>query len=158
MPLKVNIGLSRKVGEANYGSRGASVNVEMELDSALVSEPAKLQDRIRQLFSMVRSTLTEELNGGAHHGQPANGHDGGQRTTAGAREASSPPAGQRDNGSRRATPSQVKAIYAISRSKRINLSQLLRERFQVNRADDLSLSEASLVIDELKSAEAGSDR
>src|SRR5262249_32608997 len=63
MPLKLNIGLCKKVGEANYGSRGASVNVEVEVDSSLVTEPAKLQERIRQLFGLVRTSLAEELNG-----------------------------------------------------------------------------------------------
>ncbi len=31
--IKLNAGFSRKVGEPNYGSRGASVNVELELES-----------------------------------------------------------------------------------------------------------------------------
>jgi hypothetical protein len=66
MPLKLNVGLSRKVGEANYGSRGASVNVEMELDSSVVAEPGKLQERIRQFFGVVRASLAEELNGNGH--------------------------------------------------------------------------------------------
>ena len=63
MPLKLNLGLSRKVGETNYGSRGASVNIEMELESALVGEPVKLLERIRQIFDTVRSSLADELNG-----------------------------------------------------------------------------------------------
>ncbi len=46
MPLKLNVGLSRKVGEPNYSSRGASVNLELELDSAIVGEPDRLQERI----------------------------------------------------------------------------------------------------------------
>jgi len=27
MPLKVNLGLTKKIGETNYSSRGASVNI-----------------------------------------------------------------------------------------------------------------------------------
>jgi hypothetical protein len=41
MPLKLNIGASKKVADQNYGSRGASVNLEIELDASLVTEPGK---------------------------------------------------------------------------------------------------------------------
>ena len=61
MPMKMNVGLSRKIGEANYGSRGASINLELELDSGLATDSARLQERIRQLFGLVRKSLDEEL-------------------------------------------------------------------------------------------------
>ena len=63
MPLRLNVGASRKVTDNNYGSRGASVNLELELDTSLVAEPQKLQERIRDLFDLVRTSLAEELNG-----------------------------------------------------------------------------------------------
>src|SRR5271154_787043 len=130
MPLKLNVGLSRKVGEADYGSRGASVNVEMELESSLVGEPAKLQERIRQIFGIVRTSLAEELNGNGH--SHANGS---AKTTNGAPAAISstgngggePPA-QPATTSRAATQSQVRALHAISKSKGLNLSRFLHGR------------------------------
>ena len=36
MPLKTNVGINRKVTDSNFGSRGASVSLEVELDSSLV--------------------------------------------------------------------------------------------------------------------------
>ena len=79
MPLKLNVGLSRKVGQANYGSRGASVNVELELDSTLVQRPDELHGRIRQLFVLARDAVDEELQADARHNGAApvangNGH------------------------------------------------------------------------------------
>ena len=57
--MKINVGLCRKVGASNNGSRGASINLELELDSSLVGDPAKLKERIRPLFGVVRASLVE---------------------------------------------------------------------------------------------------
>jgi len=62
MPLKTNIGVSRKVADNNYGSRGASVNLEVELDSGLINEPERFHDRIRQVFRLAQQAIDEELN------------------------------------------------------------------------------------------------
>jgi len=151
MPLKLNVGASKKVGEANYGSRGASVNIEMELDAGAVSEPAKLQERIRQLFGLVRTSLAEELNGNGNgsHSQPhAIAHDTShdQRNGGNGNGAS-----RQSNPPRPATQSQVKAIYAITRAQGLNVNQLLRDRFKVGKPEDLTIKEASQLIDSLKS-------
>jgi hypothetical protein len=151
MPLMLNVGLSRKVGEANYGSRGASVNVEIELESGLISEPDKLKDRIRQVFNSLRSSLAEELNGKpSPAANPTNGHhDGNGHPNGNGRAPESgtqPPI-------RPATQSQIRAIYAFARSQQLDLGQFLRERFDRDRPDDLTIKEASGAIDELKRKE-----
>ena len=78
MPLKLNVGLSRKVGEANFGSRGASVNLELELDSGLAGEPERLHDRIRQLFRLAKESVDNELNGGQTLPAAVNGSSNGR--------------------------------------------------------------------------------
>jgi hypothetical protein len=142
--IKLNVGLSKKIGEANYGSRGANVNLEIELESGLVSQPEGLHERIRCLFGMARTAVEEELNRGGHQ----DGHD-----TNGERHQRS---GQdhRANG-RRATQSQVRAIHAIAHRQSVNLAELLLGRYKIDRAEDLALKEASQLIDELKAATNG---
>ena len=61
MPLRTNVGINRKVTDSNYGSRGASVNLEVELDSSLIQEPERLQERIRQVFRLAQQAVDEEL-------------------------------------------------------------------------------------------------
>ena len=61
MPLKTNIGVSRKVADNKYGSRGANVNLEVELDSTLINEPERFHDRIRQVFRLAQQAIDEEL-------------------------------------------------------------------------------------------------
>jgi hypothetical protein len=136
MPLKVNVGLSRKVADNHYGSRGASINVELELDSSLIGEPAKFQEKIRQVYALARTSLNEELTNPA---PTANGN--------GAKNGSA-------NGQnpRPATASQVKAINSIASNQRLDLARYLTEHHNVNRPEDLDIKTASKVIDALKAA------
>ena len=61
MPLKLNIAMSRKIGEPNYGSRGATVGLEMEVDSSLVDQPRQLHERIARLFRLAKQSVDREL-------------------------------------------------------------------------------------------------
>jgi hypothetical protein len=143
--LKLNVGLTKKVGEPNFGSRGASINLEQELDSALIADPGKLKERIRQLFAVVRTSLTEELNGNGHTAQPAVEPKPASSQNGNGTSQNAP-----RNGARSATQAQVKAIHAIARSRQINVAEFLHERFQVSRPEELSIKTASQAIDELK--------
>ena len=62
MSGKLHVGLSRTTAEANGSSR-ASVSMVMELDNAIVGQPACLQEGIRQLFDIARQSLEEECHG-----------------------------------------------------------------------------------------------
>jgi hypothetical protein len=142
--IKLNAGFSRKVGEPNYGSRGASVNVELELESNLISDPQALSRRIQDLFDIARRSVDQELGNAptnGHSRRPDNGQ-GQDRFNRGGANSGQPP--------RRATVSQVRAIRAICDRRGLNADQVASERFRVNTVEDLTLQEASSLIDELK--------
>ena len=151
MPLKLNVGASRKITDDHFGSRGASVNLEIELDSSLVGDSDKLQERIRHLFDLVRQSLAEELNG-ADGRHPPTRNDSRQavsqsQSTNGAKSAN----GHANGTGRLATPKQVKALYAITKQQGTDLHKLLRNRFDVEQPEELSLKAASSLIETLKS-------
>ena len=73
MPLKLSIGLSRKAGEANYGSRGATVGLEMEVDANLVHQPRRLEKRIAYMFQLARQSVDRELAGPQGQGRAGQG-------------------------------------------------------------------------------------
>lgn len=62
MPLKLSIGLSRKVGLPDYGSLGASCHIELELESALLArDPISLGDRARQTYAACAEAVDDAL-------------------------------------------------------------------------------------------------
>jgi hypothetical protein len=143
MPLKVNVGLSKKVGLPDYGSLGASVHVEYEADSALLQHDLDAFHRqVKNAFVACKQAVQDELS--RHHGSESatvansNGHhangNGNGRPAPG----------------RRATTSQVRAINSISDRLQLDLAQWLQQKFSIRVPADLSISEASSAIDELK--------
>jgi hypothetical protein len=53
---------------------------------------------------------------------------------------------------RPATPAQCKAIYAIVRQQGLDLTELLHDRCRVQRPEELTIRQASGLIDQLKSS------
>lgn len=158
MPLRLNIGLSKKVGLPDYGSLGASANLELELDSGAVSDPDRLRQQVRYLFGLAKASVEEELNQqqAALPHTATNGHGTAASTNGNGHQHSAAnghrPAG-RSNG-RAATASQVRAIKTIASRQRLNLAAQL-EPFGVQAVEDLSIQQASQLIDELKAEPVG---
>ncbi len=63
MSLKASVGFSRKIGEPHFSSRGASVHLEVELDDAVLEDPAQLLEQIHDTFELARSAVDAELSG-----------------------------------------------------------------------------------------------
>ncbi len=155
MPLRVNIGLSKKVGLPEYGSLGASANLELELDSGAANDPERLRQHVRHLFGLAKASVEEEL-----HQQQAvlpNAGRKSHRENPRVSQGNTASDGQRPLGrasGRVATQSQVRAIKAIANRLRLDLALQL-EQYGVRDADELSVQQASELIDDLNAQPAG---
>ena len=138
MPLKINIAMSRKRGEPNYGSRGATVGLELEEDASLVNQPQHLHERLAQLFGLAREAVDRQLEGPL----PWRRHRTAEDTS-------------RTAALRSATPGQIRAIHAIGNSQQLDLVAELQRRFDVERPDDLTVEQASRLIDAIKQPSNG---
>jgi hypothetical protein len=143
MPLSINVGLSRKASK-DYQSIGVSINVTAELDQALLARPDQLQKQIGDLYAQAHYALEGQMNRLADSGGPAtrpapknNGANGDGRSTA------------------PMTASQRRAILAIAKRWEINVDYECRERFATE-FDDLSIHQASDLIDHLKNSQPAS--
>jgi hypothetical protein len=61
MPLKLNVGLTKKIGLPEYSSAGASINVEIELDSNLINDPAGFQAQVTTAYEAARAALDDQV-------------------------------------------------------------------------------------------------
>ena len=86
MSIRIRVGLSRKVGEPHYSSRGASIELEAEIDNQVAGDPDQFHQQVQVLYGLARRSLDAELDrsaqtagliGSSVHqtsGQSHNGH------------------------------------------------------------------------------------
>lgn len=120
--MKLIIGCSRKIGQPNYGSEGASCGLELELDQSSLDNPTALAERIRAAYQIVQRAVEDQLERAAEPpeaddlgpGDPA--HDRRQLPPAG------PPRRQPDRQPDR--PQRDRAGYGSEGDLPVNARQL----------------------------------
>jgi hypothetical protein len=143
MPLKLSVGVSRKLGQPDYGSVGATCGAELELDAALLrDDPEEFDRRVRSAYAACARAVDAELaRPAAPPARPAS-HEG---------HADAGPAGRAPG--RPATPRRLRALGALARSRGVGPDELLAGRGLD--AGTVSAAEASRLISGLRAAAAG---
>ncbi len=155
MPLRLNVGLSKKIGQPDYGSLGATCHVEVELENSMLQQDLEtFHKHVRNAYVACAQAVNDELarhqqggNGEAPKAQPAqqpsgNGHQGNGNGTNG----------------HRASQKQVDYLNQLARQIRgLGIRQLetLADKMFGKPVADLTGLDASGLIDTLKAIKAG---
>ncbi len=163
MPMKLNVGVCRKIGQPDYGSIGASCNVELELSGSLLKDdPEAFGQQVGSAYAACRQAVSDEL---ARHQQADGPTTSGSQRRAPSRPApaANPPqnggAVTNGNGSggRQATDKQMTYIRQLSgQIKGLGVRRLdtLSGNMYGKPVVELSSFEASGLIDCLKGIKA----
>lgn len=149
MTHKVTVGLQQKVGQPNFGSIGASCSIEVHLDDDEAVHPELVASRVRQAFTQCRDVIAKELSlhdavkpGEAQGREPEQRPVASRSTTERSGTSNRPP--------RTATEAQVRAIRAIASKAGVSLASELEQGFGVRNPNQLTIAQASQLIDSLK--------
>ena len=161
MPLKLNVGVCRKIGQPDYGSLGATCNVELELSGSLLQDDLKaFQQQVRTAYDACRQAVSDEL---ARHQSAGSGTDRPRTSTQTPPEST---VGHQNGnghnghgqGGRQVTEKQLGYIRQLaSQVKGIGPRRLdkLASNLFGNPLAKLTSFEASGLIDHLKRIKAG---
>ncbi len=145
MPLKLNIGVSRKLGTPGYGSIGASCGLELELDADLLArDPEALHERARAAYAAACRAVGEEL---ARRLAAERQAELNPPPTPQVRRALPPAEAARTA----ASPAQLRLIRTLAGRRGIDPAELLRDHGGPDRLEDLTRASAGRLIDRLTS-------
>ena len=163
MPMKLNVGVSKKQGLPDYGSVGASCHVEVELEASLLQNDLEtFQRHVRNAYVACSQAVNDEL---ARHQAPT---DSSTSQWANRPEPRSQPANRSNgnqtngngNGSNGLRASQKQQNYINQLAGQIRglgsrrMESLSQKMFGKPLADLTSLNASSL-IDMLKAVQGG---
>lgn len=145
MPTKITVGLQQKVGRPNFGSLGASCHLELSLDEQDTRDPERLRTHVQDAFAVCRQRIAEALQKAAAETTESSFTGPTVSTTSGS-------AASRNGRSQRpATAAQLRAIRAIVGRHGLSLAEPLQTHFGHQNLQQLSLQQASQLIDVLNS-------
>jgi hypothetical protein len=159
MAFKINVGLSRKIGQPNFGSFGASCHIDLEIDPQALGHGAEaIQREILDAFAICKHAVDAELakcdrtqaDDARSHARSVSNQTNSSPEERPDRSQATASGQQQQKPSRPATPAQIKAIHAIAGKAGIDLSGELGRRFGIRSPQQLSISQASEMIDHLK--------
>ena len=158
MPMKLNIGLARKVGLPEYSSICASCNVEVELNGSMVFDDLEgFHRHVRQAYVACQQAVTDELARQQQRETPAapsshDGHNGPPRHNGDSRN------GNGASNGHHASQKQVDYVQQLARQIRglgVRRLETLADKMFGKPMADLSSLDASGLIDTLKAIKAG---
>lgn len=164
MPVKVNVGLTKKVGLPQYGSAGASCNLEFELDTGQILENRDgFQRHLENAYGACRQAVQAELNRQLPVEPPAIAKPEPDLEPSGSMDSSAPATTTPATlGIVRASPiasqKQINFIHALAHG----IAGLTPRRLEIlsattcgKRLAHLTAADASKFIDTLKDIQAG---
>ena len=158
MPMKLNVGVYRKIDLQNYGSLGASCNAEVELSGSLIfDDPEAFQRTVRQVYATCERAVDEQLG---TQQQPSDGQGQGEppQRNYGADAGHRNGAGHNGNGSRGASDKQLTYVRQLAgQIKGLGVRRLdtLAQNMFGKPLAGLTSLDASGMIDCLKGVKAG---
>jgi hypothetical protein len=160
MPLTVTVGFSQKLGQPDYGSLGASCQVESELDGSLLDhDPDTFQTKIREMYAACAHAVQDELTrrqAEEFHNSPA--PENGSRKATKESKSSATPATHNGAPDHRASSRQIDYLKQLARQiPTVGARQLesLAQRVCSKPLASLSSFDASTLIDTLKAVKEG---
>jgi len=163
MPMKLNVGLCRKIGQPDYGSLGASCNVEVELSGSLIfDDPDAFQQHVRRAYAACERAVEVQLNAARQPSSTSTGHAPADSPTRGNNGADGGHPNGNGNGNgaggRQATEKQLTYIRRLSgeiKGLGVRRLETLAQNMFGKPLAGLTSLDASGLIDCLKGIKAG---